>query len=220
MRSTLTIKPAITDFDIWRKWFEFYFNVISFENYAKTDFIAYNFNSKNKRQTFKIPTLIRCIRATLAKEWNSMDYFVWWFYVYLYSSICDCIMASIWLSPIWCTFNGTSMDVEFLCVGKFNRMPWKSYFVCALDDVYSFLSLNSFRPEPPTNLPLISFLNSFREKKSHSLNLLSFLCHLVQLRRVHNYIRWLHTFFVYIYFASLETYSRKINNKKLFAENK
>lgn len=56
MRSTLTIKPAITDFDIWRKWFEFYFNAISFENYAQTDFIAYNYNSKNKRQTFKIPT--------------------------------------------------------------------------------------------------------------------------------------------------------------------
>lgn len=118
MRSTLTIKPAITDFDIWRKWFEFYFNVISFENYAKTDFIAYNFNSKNKRQTFKIPTLIRCILAILAKEWNSMDYFVWWFYVYLYSSICDCIMASIWLSLIWCTFNERPWTWNFFALAN------------------------------------------------------------------------------------------------------
>lgn len=45
----VTIKPAITDFDIWHRnaWISFDFNaILPGENYARTDFMASNFNSK------------------------------------------------------------------------------------------------------------------------------------------------------------------------------
>lgn len=132
VRSTMSIKPVITDSDIYDviRWdfSSFFINIISMKIMPKQILWLYNFNSKNKHQTFRISTLICCIYFVVfaVAQFNQKNeihgfcaFCVWLFYVciYIYGSICNCNVAQIFLS----TFDALNIHPS---VRPFNRVEF------------------------------------------------------------------------------------------------